>query len=208
MNARRAAVVFVACIALLVGGLGAFVVFGSRGPSPAFSGVDVTGAPWGRDFALTDHRGRPRTLADFRGKVVALTFGYTQCPDMCPTTLAMLGDSVRRLGPDANRVQVLFATVDPARDTQDLLSRYVPAFHADFLGLHGDGAATQRAADEFKVYFRAQAPDTHGSYSVDHSGQVFVFDTQGRLRLYLKADASPPDAVARDLRRLLNEGKG
>src|SRR5512136_2684417 len=118
---------------------------------PSFQLSDVTGSAFGRDFALTDHRGKARTLADFRGKVVVMFFGYTQCPDVCPTTLAELAETMKRLGPDADRVQVLFATIDPERDTRELLAQYVPAFNPSFLGLYGDAEATARTAQEFKI---------------------------------------------------------
>ena len=154
------------------------------GPAaPKFQGSDVTGIGYGRDFRLTDHTGKPRTLADFRGKVVVLFFGYTQCPDVCPTTLSELAATMQKLGPDAARVQVLFVTVDPERDTPDLLSRYVPAFNASFLGLYGDAAATAETAKEFKILYQKQPGSTPGAYSVDHSAGTYVFDPQGRLRV-------------------------
>ena len=119
--------------------------------NPRFQASDVTGVAFGRDFKLTDHNGKPRTLADFRGKVVVMFFGYTQCPDVCPTTLSDLAAALQKLGGDANRVQVLFVTIDPERDTPELLSHYVPAFNPTFLGLSGDAAATAATAREFKV---------------------------------------------------------
>ncbi|MEO8142814.1 MAG: SCO family protein [Betaproteobacteria bacterium] len=192
-----------AAVALGLGVVAASAWRRFRNPGPTFEAVDVTGAPWGRGFELTDHHGRLRTLADFRGKVVTLFFGYTHCPDMCPTTLAMLGEAVRQLGADANGVQGLFVTVDPKRDTPAVLAQYVPAFHPAFLGLYADEATTVRTAKEFKAYFQAQPANAHGSYTVDHSGQVFVFDREGRLRLFVKPSANS-EAVAHDLRMLLN----
>src|SRR5215470_2654526 len=166
------------------------------GPSePKFAGSDVTGVTFGRDFHLTDHNGKPRTLADFRGKVVVMFFGYTQCPDFCPTTLSQLAEAMRKLGPDAARVQVLFVTVDPERDTPELLSHYVPAFDPGFLGLYGDAAATAAVAKEFKVLYQKQPGPTPGSYSMDHSAGTFIFDPDGRLRVY-EAYAQGPDAFA------------
>src|SRR5512137_3197996 len=121
---------------------------------PSFQLSDVTGSAFGRDFALTDHRGKARTLADFRGKVVVMFFGYTQCPDVCPTTLTTMAQVMKNLGSDADRVQVLFVTIDPERDTRALLAEYVPAFDPRFLGLYGDAQATERVAKEFKVIYR------------------------------------------------------
>jgi len=173
------------------------------GPSsPKFQGSDVTGSTFGRDFKLTDHTGKVRTLADFRGKAVVIFFGYTQCPDACPTTLSELNAAMARLGPEADRVQVLFVTVDPDRDTPELLSRYVPAFNPAFLGLYGDAAATAEVAKEFKVLYQKQPGATPGSYSMDHSAGTFIFDPQGRLRVYVSYGQGP-DVYAHEIRELL-----
>lgn len=172
--------------------------------TPQFKSTDITGAPYGKAFALTGHDGRPRTLADFRGKVVVLFFGYTQCPDICPTTLADVARAMAALGPDADRVQVLFVTLDPERDTPEILSRYVPAFDARFLGLYGDLEATRAVAKEFKVFFEKRPGSTPGSYSIDHSAQTYVFDTQGRLRLFVRHERIATD-LPHDVRLLLNE---
>lgn len=172
--------------------------------APKFQAIDVTGVDWGRHFELTDHAGRTRTLVDFRGKVVAMFFGYTQCPDVCPITMAKLGEAMKILGDDAAQVQGLFVTVDPKRDTPQVLAQYVRSFHPTFLGLYGDEQATQRTAKEFKVYYQAHQTNDHGAYPVDHSGQVFVFDREGRLRLVMKSDL-PAEAMARDLRLLVGE---
>jgi protein SCO1/2 len=180
---------------------------GAGSQSKKFEAIDVTGVDWGKGFELTDFNGKPRTLADFRGKVVLLFFGYTHCPDMCPTTLAKLGEAMRLLGADANRVQGLFVTVDPKRDTPQVLAQYVPAFHPAFLGLYGTEQQTASAAKEFKVYFQAQKPGESGFYTVDHSGPVFVLDRRGRLRLFASAENSA-ESVARDLQLLLKEPVG
>ena len=169
---------------------------------PKFQGSDITGASFGRDFALVDASGAPRTLADFRGKAVVLFFGYTQCPDVCPTTMAELAQVMKRLGPDADRVQVLFVTVDPDRDTAALLAQYVPAFDARFIGLRGDAEATQRTAKEFKVIYQKQPGKTPGSYTVDHSAGTFIFDPKGRLRLFVNYGQGP-DVFTHDLREIL-----
>ena len=173
---------------------------------PQFKASDVTGTTFGRDFALTDHAGRPRTLADFRGKVVVLFFGYTQCPDVCPTTLATLAEAMRRLGPDAARVQVLFVTIDPERDTAELLSHYVTAFDPSFLGLSGDAEATARTAKEFKILYQKQPGRTPETYTMDHSAGTFVFDPAGRLRLYV-GHGQDADVFAHDIRELLRTEK-
>jgi protein SCO1/2 len=173
------------------------------GPAkPKFEGSDVTGIGYARDFRLVDHTGKTRTLADFRGKVVALFFGYTQCPDVCPTTLSELAAAMQKLGADADRVQVLFVTVDPERDTPDLLARYVPAFNPSFLGLYGDAAATEATAKEFKILYQKQPGATPGAYTVDHSAGTFIYDSQGRLRVY-ESYGRGPDVLAHDIRLLL-----
>jgi len=177
------------------------------GPSaPKFMASDVTGTSYGRDFQLVDHNGKPRTLADYHGKAVVMFFGYTQCPDVCPTTLAELAEAMKRLGPDADRVQVLFVTVDPERDTPDLLSKYVPAFDPRFVGLYGDADATARTAKEFKIIYQKQPGQTPGTYTMDHSAGTFVFDPNGKLRVYV-GYGQGADVFAHDLRELLrNQG--
>jgi protein SCO1 len=167
-----------------------------------FQGSDVTCSKFGRDFHLTGHTGKPRALADFRGKVVVIFFGYTQCPEECPTTLSRLATAMQKLGPDAARVQVLLVTVDPERDTPQVLSQYVPAFNPTFLGLFGDAAATAEVAKEFKVLYQKQPGPTPGTYSMDHSTGTFIFDREGRLRVY-ESYAQGPDALAHDIRALL-----
>ena len=172
---------------------------------PQFQSSDVTGSSFGRDFALHDPDGKERTLADFRGKAVVVFFGYTQCPDVCPTTLAALAEAMKQLGPEADRVQVLFITVDPDRDTSDLLSKYVPAFDWRFLGLRGNADETARTAKEFKILYQKQPGASPGSYTMDHSAGTFIFDPQGKLRLYVGV-AQGPDVFAHDLRELLKTG--
>jgi protein SCO1/2 len=167
-----------------------------------FKSTDITGADYGKALELNDHTGRPRTLADFRGKVVVVSFGFTHCPDVCPTTLADLSGVLKQLGAHAERIQVLFVTVDPERDSKQVLGKYVEAFDPRFLALYGDAAATQRAAREFKVYYEKRK--TGESYSVDHSGQTYVIDPQGRLRLFVRHDRISSD-LPDDLRTLLKE---
>jgi len=170
--------------------------------APKFRASDVTGTTYGRDFKLTDHTGQPRTLADYRGKAVVLFFGYTQCPDVCPTTLSELAEAMKRLGPDADRVQVLFVTIDPERDTQELLSKYVPAFDPRFVGLYGDADATARTAKEFKVLYQKQPGQAPGTYTMDHSAGTFIFDPNGKLRVYV-GYGQGPDVFVHDIKELL-----
>lgn len=171
--------------------------------APKFKNIDLTGADYAKGFALTDHTGKPRTLADFQGKVVVVFFGYTRCPDVCPTTMVEMKDVLAKLGGDADKVQVLFVTLDPERDTQQVLAQYVPAFDARFLGLYGDLATTQRTAKDFKVYFEKRAGASPESYTLDHTAASYVFDPAGRLRLFVKHDQVP--TLVDDIRALLKE---
>jgi len=171
-------------------------------PAPKFQNTDLTGLEYARDFALTDHTGKPRTLADFKGKAVVVFFGFTQCPDVCPTTLAEMSEVLKQLGPQADKVQVLFITVDPERDTQELLSKYVPAFHPSFIGLRGDAAATEKVAKEFKAFYQKVPGSTPGSYTMDHTAGSYVFDPQGRIRLFVR-HGKGPEPIVHDLKQLL-----
>lgn len=177
---------------------------GNSTPEERFQGSDVSGAPWGRDFHLVDPTGNLRSLADYRGKVVMLFFGYTNCPDECPATLAKMAQVVDRLGADGKRVQGLFVAVDPARDTPQVLARFVASFHPTFVGLTADPASIAATARDFKVYFAAQPPGPDGGYTVDHSSGIFVFDARGRLRI-LMSQAIGVDAMVHDLRLLVRE---
>lgn len=174
-------------------------------PLPALKSTDITGATFGRDFALTDHHGRRRSLADFRGKAVILFFGYTSCPDVCPTTLARLAEVMKALGGEAARVQVLFVSVDPERDTAERLAEYVPWFHPDFLGLRGSTVETQQVTAEFRVFATRKPVEGAMGYVIDHSAGAYVFDPAGRLRLYVQ-DSVPAADVVGDLRTLLAGG--
>ena len=170
-------------------------------PKVSFQNTDVTGLDYAKGFALTDHTGKPRTLADFKGKVVVF-FGYTQCPDVCPTTMAEMASVMQKLGPLADQVQVLFITLDPERDTQQLLASYVPAFDKRFIGLRGTPEQTAKTAKEFKVFY-AKVPGTDpGSYTIDHTAGSYVFDRDGRLRLFIR-HGQGPDPIVHDLRQLL-----
>lgn len=169
---------------------------------PAFHNTDVTGVDYAKGFTLTDHTGKQRTLQDFRGKLVVMFFGYTQCPDVCPTTMSEMAAVMKELGPSADDVQVLFVTVDPERDTQELLSHYVPAFDKRFIGLYGNAEQTAKVAKEFKVFYAKQPGADPGSYTVDHTAGSFVFDRQGQLRLFIRHNQGPA-IIAHDLRQLL-----
>ena len=172
---------------------------------PAFNGVDITGAEYGREFALPDADGRTRTLADFKGRVVVVFFGYTQCPDVCPTTMAELARVKKALGTDGQRVQGVFVTVDPERDTPEVLKAYLAAFDAGFIALRGSAEQTAAAAREFKVFYAKAPGKANGSYTVDHTAGSYVFDAKGQLRLFERY-ATPADALAADLRQVLKEG--
>jgi len=168
-----------------------------------FNGIDVTGGPMGGELRLAGHDGQPRSLSDFRGKVVVVIFGFTHCPDVCPTALADMAKAVRELGDREREVQVLFVTLDPKRDSLELLKQYVPAFHPGFIGLRGDAAQTAAVAKSFHVYASERPGKTPESYTIDHSAQSFVFDREGRLRLLLPP-AMASSAIASDLRALIN----
>lgn len=167
---------------------------------PQFRSTDITGAPYGHTLELADHTGKPRRLEDWRGKAVVLVFGFTHCPDVCPTTLADIALALKQLGPDAERVQVLMVSVDPERDTPQALAKYVSAFDPRFVALRGDLEATRKVAQEFKVYFEKRKQGE--SYTVDHSAQSYVIDPQGKLRLLVRHDRIAQD-LAPDLRALL-----
>ena len=171
---------------------------------PPFNAIDITGAKgYGSDFRMTDHSGKPRTMADFHGKAVAVFFGFTHCPDVCPTTLSEMKRVMEKLGPDSARLQVLFVTVDPKRDTPELLAKYVPSFNASFLGLYGDDDATAKIARDFKIIYRVQPGKTPDSYTLDHSAGMLVFDPQGTLRLFIDYGRLTPEQIAADIKRLL-----
>lgn len=173
--------------------------------SPAkieFHATDITGADWGQDFRLLDPAGNLRTLADFRGKVVALFFGYTHCPDVCPTTLSDFAAALRQLGPEASKIQVLFVTVDPERDTAEILSRYVPYFNPTFLGMRPPPGELPQLAKTFKVVYQKNTIRSATDYLVDHSAGTYVFDAKGKLRLFV-AYGSSAKLIAEDLHTLI-----
>ncbi|RZL60907.1 MAG: SCO family protein [Variovorax sp.] len=175
---------------------------GCTDAKPSFHGVDITGADYARDFALKDASGAVRTLADFKGKVVVLFFGFAQCPDVCPTTMAELVQVKQQLGADADKLQVLFVTVDPARDTPEVMKAYTSAFDPSIVALIPTNDELERMAKDYKVYFKKVEGKTPTSYSMDHSAASFVYDPQGRLRLYARYGAGVP-AMTADVKALL-----
>ena len=169
---------------------------------PQFTAIDVTGADYAKDFALTDHNGQPRSIKDFAGKVVVMFFGYTQCPDVCPTTMAELAEVKKLLGPDGNKLQGLFVTIDPARDTPVVLKNYMANFDPTFLALYTTPDKLALLAKDFKVYYKKVEGKTPTSYTMDHSAGSYIYDTQGRLRLYTRY-GSGAQAMAADIKLLL-----
>ena len=169
---------------------------------PQFTAIDVTGADYAKDFALTDHNGQQRSIKDFAGKVVVVFFGYTQCPDVCPTTMAELAEVKKLLGPDGGKLQGLFVTIDPERDTPEVLKNYMANFDPTFLALYTTPDKLALLAKDFKVYYKKVEGKTPTSYTMDHSAGSYIYDTQGRLRLYTRY-GSGAGAMASDIKLLL-----
>ena len=183
--------------------IGGGLLAGCKDKPPSFKSTDITGADYGKALTLTDaSTGKPTSLEDFRGKLVMVFFGFTHCPDVCPTTLLKAAQVKKQLGADGSRMQVLFVTVDPERDTPEVLSKYVPAFDPSFIGLRGDTAETGKAAREFKVFYQ-KVPNRDGtSYNVDHTAASYILDTEGRLRLFVR-HTQPVEEIVADLQQLL-----
>lgn len=199
MSMRRVLIVLASVLAFL---LSLSACDQAQKPKVSFNNTDVTGLEYAKGFALTDQNGQRRTLEDFRGKLVFVFFGFTHCPDVCPTTLAEMAGIMKALGPESERLQVVFITLDPERDTPELLASFVPAFHPSFLGLTGDQATIDKVAKDFKV-FAQKVPGKDGkSYTIDHTAGSYVFDAQGRIRLFVR-HGQPDDALLKDLRQLL-----
>ncbi len=186
-----------ACGALVLG-----LAACDRAAAPSFNGIDITGAAYAQQLDLPDTDGRLRHLSDFKGKVVVVFFGYTQCPDVCPTTMLELAQVKQALGADGERVQGVFVTIDPARDTPSVLKAYVQNFSPDFIALRGSDEQTQAAAKAFKVFYAKVPGDTPGGYTMDHTAGSFVFDPQGRVRLFTRYGAGA-EALTHDLKLLL-----
>jgi protein SCO1/2 len=174
-----------------------------QSPKVPFANTDITGLDYAKGFTLTDHNGKPRTLADFKGKVVVVFFGYTQCPDVCPTTLSELAGIKKALGSEAERLQVIFITLDPQRDTPELMAGFVPAFDSSFLGLWGEQAVIDKVAKDFKVFAQKVPSKDSKSYTIDHTAGSYVFDDQGHIRLFVR-HGQGVDGLQKDLQRLLS----
>jgi len=187
-------------------GLLSLLIIGVLGcsPKPSFKNVDITGSTaFGNNFSLQDSNGNTKTMADYKGKVVVVFFGFTQCPDVCPTTLTEMDEALKLLGPKADKVQVIFITVDPERDTAGVLAQYVPAFNPRFVGLRpADEAGLEKLAKDFRIYYKKVPGSKPGSYTMDHSAGSYVFDQNGQLRLYIK-HAQGPEVLAHDLKNIL-----
>jgi protein SCO1/2 len=201
---KRNAIKSVAACALLAG---ATVLFSACSEKKVeFRGIDVTGAEYARDLPLTDHNGQQRSLKDFAGKVVVVFFGFTQCPDVCPTSMQELAEVKRTLGADGERLQGIFVTVDPERDTADVLKAYMANFDPTFLALRGNAQELAAVAKDFKIYYKKVDGKTPTSYTMDHSAGSYVYDTAGRLRVYHRY-GSGAAALAADVATLLKESK-
>ena len=174
--------------------------------APVFKGTDVTGATFARDFRLKDHHGTPRTMTDFKGNIVVVFFGFAQCPDVCPTSMTTMAEVKRLLGAQGGRLQVLFITVDPERDTQALLKEYMGNFDPAFLALRPEPDELKGVADDFKVYFQKVPGRTPTSYTMDHSAGKYIFDTEGRVRLF-SAYGTDAATIAADIKTLLSATK-
>ena len=184
---------------------GASVLFSACSEQkPAFSAIDITGADYAKDFALTDHNGQPRNIKDFKGKVVVMFFGYTQCPDVCPTTMAELAEVRKLLGKDGDRVQGLFVTIDPERDTPEVLKGYMTNFDPTFVALYTTPDKLVAVAKDYKVYYKKVDGKTATSYTMDHSAGSYIYDTKGALRLYTRYGTGTQPLVA-DIKLLLKE---
>jgi protein SCO1/2 len=175
---------------------------GCTDTKPQFASIDITGADYARDFAVADHNGRMRSIKDFQGKVVVVFFGYTQCPDVCPTSMAELAEVKKILGADGERLQGLFVTLDPERDTQEILKAYMANFDPTFLALRPELDKLPQVARDFKIFYKKVDGKTPGSYTLDHSAGSYIFDPQGRVRLYSRYGSGAP-ALASDIRLLI-----
>ncbi len=187
---------------ILASAVAAFSMAGCMDGKPQFKGVDITGADYARDFQLTDHNGQPRSMKDFKGKIVVMFFGFTQCPDVCPTSMTELAQVKQLLGKDGDKLQGLFVTVDPERDTPELLKAYMANFDPSFLALRGTPAQLAAMAKDYKVFYKKVEGKTPTSYTMDHSAASYVYDTQGRLRLYTRYGTGAA-ALASDIALLL-----
>jgi protein SCO1/2 len=200
---KRNALKFIAASAVLAGSAG--LLTACSDDKPKFTAIDLTGADYAKDFQLTDHNGQPRSLKDFQGKIVVMFFGYTQCPDVCPTSMTELVEVKKLLGADGDKLQGLFVSVDPARDTPEMLKAYMANFDPSFIALYADTPEKLAAvAKDYKVYYKKVEGKTPTSYTMDHSAGSYIYDTQGRLRLYTRYGSGAP-AMAADIKLLLQQ---
>jgi protein SCO1/2 len=199
---KRIALKLIAAGAIATGAVG--LISACSPTAPKFTAIDITGADYAKDFSLPDHNGKVRTLKDFQGKVVMMFFGYTQCPDVCPTSMSEMAEIKKLLGPDGDRFQGLFVSVDPERDKPEMLKAYMENFDPGFLALVTTPEKTAAVAKEYKVYYKKVDGPTETSYTVDHTAGSYVYDTQGKLRLFTRYGTKPELTVA-DLRILLNQ---
>ncbi|HOZ63750.1 MAG TPA: SCO family protein [Burkholderiaceae bacterium] len=200
---KRNAIRFVAACTMVAGASVLFTAC-SEQSKPVFAAVDITGADYAKDFSLTDHNGQPRSLKDFKGKVVVMFFGYTQCPDVCPTTMAEVAEVRKQLGKDGEKIQALFVTVDPERDTPEVLKGYMANFDPTFVALYTTPDKLKATAKDFKVYYKKVDGKTPTSYTMDHSAGSFIYDTKGALRLYTRYGTGVQPLIA-DIKLLLKE---
>lgn len=203
MQKRNALKAIALGTAALAGGALLTACFDKKGQALQFRGVDVTGADYARDLPLTDHNGQARSMKDFAGKVVVVFFGFTQCPDVCPTAMAELAEVKKALGKDGDRLQGLFVTVDPERDTPEVLKAYMANFDPSFLALRGTPEQLAAVAKDFKIYYKKVEGKTPTSYTMDHSAGSYVYDPAGRLRIYNRY-GSGAQALTEDVRALLS----
>ena len=176
----------------------------AEGGKNTFLNSDITGAPYARDFSLTDHNGSKKSLKDFRGKIVVVFFGYTHCPDVCPATLWELATALKKMGESAKKIQVLFITLDPTRDTPALLAQYVPSFNPTFLGLSGSAEDIAKTAKEFKIFYQSAPSASDKNYTIDHTAGTYIFDQNGRIRLFARYGQTA-DSLVQDMKELLKK---
>jgi protein SCO1/2 len=204
-SGKRNAIKLIAGGALWTGATGLFgLMSGCTDAKPQFTSIDITGADYAKDFALADHNGQMRSIKDFAGKVVVVFFGFTQCPDVCPTSMLELAEIKKMLGADGDRLQGLFVSLDPERDTPEVLKAYMANFDPAFLALRPDLDKLPQVARDFKIFYKKVDGKTPGSYTLDHSAGSYVFDPQGRVRLYSRYGTGAP-ALAADVKLLLKE---
>jgi protein SCO1 len=195
----------IAAYALFIWAFGCFLsLTGCSESKIKFRGVDITGADYAKNFALTDHNGQPKTIADFKGKVTVVFFGFAQCPDVCPTTMAELAEVKKVLGKDGDKLQAVFITIDPERDNAQVLKAYMANFDPSFLALYGTPEKIADTAKEFRIFYNKVEGKTAGSYTMEHTAGSYVFDTQGRIRVFSRY-GSGAQALVEDIQALIKQ---